>query len=101
MSEVLEIKMSQRSDGTDVASAVWNGTEYRSASRHGATMALARALCAAGRPESAWVAVDSGTGAKRLYGGSVALLAGLTVSEGQAKPKIVAWTPNPMAERAA
>lgn len=96
MTETQIIRMSQRADGKDVAQAEWDGRSFQETSRNGAIMAVARALCAAGRPEASWVGVDSRTGAERLQGASLSVLAGLTVSEpDRGRARIGTWTPHP------
>jgi len=59
-----------------VAEATWNGQTYRAASSHGATMALARQLVAAGCPDQLWRVPG------RLHGRSLHGLAKLTIEEG-------------------
>jgi hypothetical protein len=72
--------LSHRFGGFDIAEC--NG--LRAISRNGAEMELARMLIAAGHPDGPWEAADAKTCRKRLYGGSIARLAQLTISEGDA-----------------
>lgn len=93
MTDIQVIRVSQRSDGMDQATAEWEGREFKSASRNGATMAVSRLLCAAGRPECAWVAVDSQNGKERFHGDSLSQLSNTTVAEGAKPPRLVRWEP--------
>lgn len=51
------IRMGQDAAGVDGAELVWGGRTFRAQSRHGASMALARQLCAAGAPDGPWEVV--------------------------------------------
>ncbi len=75
----IRIEMSQRADGADIA----RFGDYQAISRHGAEMALARELVAAGFPDSAWCTECRGQ--VRLHGSSLYALARLTVSEGDSQ----------------
>ena len=63
----------------DAATAVWDGKTYQATSRHGATMALARQLVAAGCPDQPWEAGRPGR--RDLFGPSIHGLAQLTIHE--------------------
>lgn len=88
------IRMSQRSDGMDIAEINVAGQTLKATSRHGAIMAVARDAIAAGAVEAPWVGVCSRTGATWLHGGSLVNLAEFTVSEpDRGKAKFVKWVP--------
>jgi hypothetical protein len=70
----------QRPDGMAVAETTFAGQPFTAASRHGATMALARQLVAAGAPDGPWRVVGDG-GLVRFFGQSLHRLATLTVTE--------------------
>lgn len=88
-------RVSQRPDGIDQAEIEFAGQPFRAATRSGATMALARLLCAAGAPNGPWQAVDHLTGQRRSYGGSIHRLATLMVTEADGSPRIVKYRPHP------
>ncbi|GAC1494263.1 MAG: hypothetical protein NVS2B11_17670 [Acetobacteraceae bacterium] len=96
MTEPYLIRLSQRSDGMDVAHGTFDGREVKVTSRNGASMAFARVVRAAGAADGPWVACGARDGKQRLQGPSLHGLARLTVSEGQSKPKIGLWVPHPM-----
>jgi hypothetical protein len=77
----------------DRASAVWDGTTYTARTSHGAAMAVARTLMAAGCPDQPWQAV-SPDGERLLHGGSLHRLANLTVSEADGRTRIVPYVPD-------
>ncbi len=78
MTVLVTMGLLQRPDGADVARC----GEHVAVSRHGATMALARALVAAGVPDGPWQAERNGVPV--LRGPSLHRLAGLTVIETEA-----------------
>jgi hypothetical protein len=79
----------------EYASCAWDGLQYEAASRHGATMALARTLTRSGAPDGPWAAYGRADGQKRLYGPSLHQLAALTISEGDRGMVRRRWTPGP------
>ena len=90
--------LSQRAkDGADIAAATYDGRAFEAATRHGATMALARQLVAAGVPDVPYEAQDP-AGRLRFSGPSSPGLARLTVSEPDESghATIRAWTPAPI-----
>jgi hypothetical protein len=75
------ICVSQRpKDGADIAEAEHDRQPFRAVSRHGATMALARLLKAAGVPDGPWQAIGT-DGRLRFYGPSLHRLAALTIAD--------------------
>ena len=94
---VLAMTVRVGATGIDVAEAEHAGQLYRATSRHGATMALARMLVAAGAADTAWQALDAG-GAVRVYGASLHRLARLTVHEEDTRGlRFRGWEPPPAA----
>lgn len=93
---MVDILLSQKATGIDVASAEWDNRVFTVESRHGATMKLARALREAGAPDAEWRAVDATTGAVR-FTASCTLhgWGGLTIAEGQGAPRITEFWPGP------
>ena len=77
-------------DGSDAAEAEHAGQLYSATSRHGATMALARRLVAAGAADTAWQALDAG-GAVRVYGASLHRLARLAVRDDDTGLHVTRW----------
>ena len=88
-----QFRMSQRSDGSDVAEIEFDGRPLKATSRHGAIMAISRLLLSAGAPDGPWEGVSSGTSEGRLYGRSIVALAGLSVSETDRQRSFVKWMP--------
>jgi hypothetical protein len=83
-------------EGSDLVTCDWEGQTYTAVSRRGATMALARTLCAAGAPDGPWVGVGARDGKKRLHGRSLSALSTLTIRESATRgPELVKWTPYP------
>lgn len=79
----------------DVASTEWNGTIYAANSAHGATMALARKLIAAGCPDQPWQMVSPGSTAVRMYGRSIAWLAEHTLETRAGRLYVSKFNRNP------
>jgi len=86
-------RLSQRSDGFDVAETEFNGIPFKVSGRHGVTMAISRSLISAGAPDGPWEGVSSGSGERRLYGRSMHALAGLTISDTDKGIRIQKWVP--------
>ena len=86
---MIEIEMTQRLNGADVASAAG----MTAMSRNGAQMRLARMLVGVGVPDRPWRTVRSGR--IRMFGPSLHRSAGLMVTEGDHRPRIVAFVPHP------
>ena len=77
MVHAIRIDQTTPKDGqVDTAEAEWDGRVFRAASSHGASMALARQLVAAGCPDQPWHVPG------RLHGRSLHRLARLTIEEG-------------------
>lgn len=96
--ERIRLLLSQRPDSMDCAEAEYAGQRYTAASRTGVTMALARELVRAGCPDGEWEAVGS-DGRLRLYGRSLYRLARLTITEGEQRPRLVAYAEAPTVVR--
>jgi hypothetical protein len=71
----------RRKDGADLASATWNGCRFDATAVHGSALGkLARQLVEAGCPDEEWRMVGEDR-ERRLFGGSLHTLAGLSVWE--------------------
>lgn len=75
---------------SDVATATWNGVTFTTSSAHGACMALARELVAAGCPDQPWQTTDE-DGKRSLHGPSLHGLARLTIKG----DRFARWRPYP------
>jgi len=85
--------VTQRSDGKDVASAVWEGRGFMAVSRNGATMKLARRLVEAGCPDGPWQAC--GAEGVRFHGPSLHGLAKWTIWEGDGPMRLARYVEKP------
>ena len=72
---MIEMHLIAGRESRDIAECEWRGQRYTAASSHGAAMALARQLVAAGAPDQPWCVPG------RLHGRSLHGLARLTVTE--------------------
>jgi hypothetical protein len=78
----------------DRATTVWGGRPFEARSAHGASMALARELVAAGCQDQPWEARTPG-GERTVYGNSLYALARTTIEESSGGPRFRRFVERP------